>query len=162
MTADARLDPPPALAARAFARLAALVLPLAGDRPEPAELRRVLVVRPDDRVGNAPRREERRTLVRSLMDGQRCADCGLAYPWYVMALDNGSGQKVDMLKRLANRKASMATILAEVRKRDAVCLNCRAARLHHRSNPREGLGSWAGLRWKIWDEKSALHGPNDK
>ena len=53
MTADARLDPPPGLAARAFARLAALVLPLAGDRPEPAELRRVLVVRPDDRVGNA-------------------------------------------------------------------------------------------------------------
>jgi len=65
------------------------------------------ISRSHDRVGNAPRREERRTLVRSLMDGQRCADCGLAYPWYVMALDNGSGQNVDMLKRLANRKASM-------------------------------------------------------
>jgi len=116
---------------------------------------------PHDRVGNAPRREERRTLVRSLMDGQRCADCGIAYPWYVMTLDDGSGQKVDILRRLANRKASMATILAEVRKCEPVCLNCRAARLHHRSDPREGLGSRAGMRWKIWDEKSELRGHDE-
>jgi len=50
---DPRLDPPPGLAARALARFAASILPLAGGRPDPAQLRRVLVVRPDDRVGNA-------------------------------------------------------------------------------------------------------------
>jgi len=53
VSVDARLDAPPGLAARALARFATSVLPLAGGRPDPAELRRVLVVRPDDRVGNA-------------------------------------------------------------------------------------------------------------
>jgi hypothetical protein len=58
------------------------------------------------------------------------------------------------LQDLANRKAGMATILAEVRKCEPVCLNCRAARWHQRRGPREGLGARAGMRWKIWDEKS--------
>jgi len=53
VTADARLDPPPGPAARALAWFAALALPLGGDRPDPAEMRRALVVRPDDRMGNA-------------------------------------------------------------------------------------------------------------
>jgi len=53
VTADARLDVPPCLFARLLARLAARMLPLAGRRPRPEDLRRVLVVRPDDRVGNA-------------------------------------------------------------------------------------------------------------
>jgi heptosyltransferase III len=50
---DPRLDPPPPLWERLLARIAALLLPLRGSRPAPEELRRVLVVRPDDRVGNA-------------------------------------------------------------------------------------------------------------
>jgi ADP-heptose:LPS heptosyltransferase len=50
---DLRFDPPPPLWARLLGRLAALLLPLRGGRPSPAELRRILVVRPDDRVGNA-------------------------------------------------------------------------------------------------------------
>lgn len=49
---DSRLDPP-GRAARALAWIAARVLPLEGARPAPDGLRRVLVVRPDDRVGNA-------------------------------------------------------------------------------------------------------------
>ncbi|HWE25439.1 MAG TPA: glycosyltransferase family 9 protein [Myxococcales bacterium] len=53
MKHDARLDAPPGVPARALARLAAFLFPLRGERPEPHELRRVLVVRPDDRVGNA-------------------------------------------------------------------------------------------------------------
>ena len=53
MTNDARLDAPPSIFARLLARLAALVFPLRGAQPRPDELRRVLVVRPDDRVGNA-------------------------------------------------------------------------------------------------------------
>jgi ADP-heptose:LPS heptosyltransferase len=51
--ADARLDPPPGLAARLLVRAASRLLPLSGARPRPEDLRRVLVVRPDDRVGNA-------------------------------------------------------------------------------------------------------------
>ena len=52
MTSDPRLDAPPGLSARAVAWLAARVLPLSGGCPRPEELRRVLVVRPDGRVGN--------------------------------------------------------------------------------------------------------------
>jgi lipopolysaccharide heptosyltransferase III len=50
---DDRLDSPPRFPARLLARLASLLFPLRGDRPRLHELRRVLVVRPDDRVGNA-------------------------------------------------------------------------------------------------------------
>jgi len=50
---QAQLDAPPGLLARLLARLAAVTFPLRGACPRPDELRRVLVVRPDDRVGNA-------------------------------------------------------------------------------------------------------------
>jgi heptosyltransferase-3 len=48
---DPRLDPPPGLAARLLVRLARVVLPLPSARP--AQIRNLLVVRTDDRVGNA-------------------------------------------------------------------------------------------------------------
>ncbi len=50
---DPRLDPPPSFAVRAVARLASWLLPLRGGVPEASALRRILVVRSDDRVGNA-------------------------------------------------------------------------------------------------------------
>jgi heptosyltransferase-3 len=50
---DPRLDRPPRFPARLLARLCALAFPLRGGQPRTDELRRVLVVRPDDRVGNA-------------------------------------------------------------------------------------------------------------
>ena len=49
----APLDPPPGLLVGLLARLAASLLPLRGGLPRPEEIRRVLVVRTDDRVGNA-------------------------------------------------------------------------------------------------------------
>lgn len=49
----ARLDPPPGPLVRLIARTAASLLPLRGGRPRPEEIRRLLVVRTDDRVGNA-------------------------------------------------------------------------------------------------------------
>ena len=50
---DERLDPPPGLLTRLVARAAAAVLPLNGGQPRLDEIRRLLVVRTDDRVGNA-------------------------------------------------------------------------------------------------------------
>ena len=50
---DPRLDPAPGLWVRACVRLASWVLRLRGGLPAPERLRRILVVRPDDRVGNA-------------------------------------------------------------------------------------------------------------
>ena len=51
---DARLDPPPGPLVRVIARAAARLLPLPiSEPPRPGEIRRLLVVRTDDRVGNA-------------------------------------------------------------------------------------------------------------
>ncbi|MFL5311683.1 MAG: glycosyltransferase family 9 protein [Myxococcales bacterium] len=91
MTVDARLDPPPGFAARAIARLAASILPLGGGRPDPAELRRVLVVRPDDRVGNAL----------------------LTVPLAIALRDALPGARIDLL--LARRRAPVAEGIPGVR-----------------------------------------------
>jgi ADP-heptose:LPS heptosyltransferase len=50
---DPRLDPPPGALVRLAARVGAALFPLRGRPLEPSRLRRVLVVRSDDRVGNA-------------------------------------------------------------------------------------------------------------
>ena len=53
---DERLDPPPGLLVRVAARLGAALLPLRDPiafAPAPGQLRRILIVRSDDRVGNA-------------------------------------------------------------------------------------------------------------
>jgi ADP-heptose:LPS heptosyltransferase len=50
---DPRLDPAPGPLVRVLARLAASSLPLRGARPAAEEIRSLLVVRTDDRVGNA-------------------------------------------------------------------------------------------------------------
>lgn len=53
MSARPDLDPPPGPLVLALARVAARLLPVRGPAPAPDAIRRVLVVRPDDRVGNA-------------------------------------------------------------------------------------------------------------
>ena len=53
MTPDPRLDAPPGLLARLLLRAAVRLLPLHGGLRRRDELRRVLVVRTDDRLGNA-------------------------------------------------------------------------------------------------------------
>ena len=83
MTPDSRLDPP-GRAARALAWIAARVLPLEGARPAPASLRRVLVVRPDDRGGNAL----------------------LTVPLALALRDALPGARIDLL--LARRRAALA------------------------------------------------------
>jgi heptosyltransferase-3 len=50
---DPRLDPPPGSPVRFLARLARWLLPVPAERPRLEEIRTVLVVRIDDRVGNA-------------------------------------------------------------------------------------------------------------
>jgi heptosyltransferase III len=88
---ESRLDAPPGLAARLLVRLAALFLPLHGSRPQPGELRRVLVVRPDDRVGNAL----------------------LTVPLALALRDALPGARIDLL--LARRRACVAEGLPGIR-----------------------------------------------
>jgi len=49
---DPRLDPPPGIFTRLIAQIATALLRVGTDPPPPEEIRRVLVVRTDDRVGN--------------------------------------------------------------------------------------------------------------
>ncbi len=91
MTADPRLDAPPPLWARLLARAAAWCFPLRGPRPRHQELRRVLVVRTDDRVGNAL----------------------LTVPLALALRDALPGARIDLL--LARRRASVADGLPGLR-----------------------------------------------
>jgi lipopolysaccharide heptosyltransferase III len=91
LTADPRLDAPPRLWARLLARAAAWCFPLRGRRPRREELRRVLVVRTDDRVGNAL----------------------LTVPLALALRDALPGARVDLL--LARRQAAVADGLPGLR-----------------------------------------------
>jgi hypothetical protein len=102
-----------------------------------------------DRVGNAARREEKRQLLRWIMDGQKCTDCGKEYRWFVMTLDPGPGRTVETLNRLANRKASLDRIVAVIREWEPVCLNCYATRQHRRRG--SGDEPSPNVRWVLWD-----------
>src|SRR5205807_3487514 len=91
VTDDSRLDAPPRFPARLLTHLASLIFPLRGDRPRLQELRRVLVVRPDDRVGNAL----------------------LTVPLALALRDALPAARIDLL--LARRRASVADGLPGVR-----------------------------------------------
>jgi hypothetical protein len=88
-------------------------------------------------LGNAPRRESKRLIIRSLKHQRSCADCGVAYPWYVMEFDHPFDPKARMLNRLAHRKARHDVIVAEIKKYDVVCRNCLAEREHRRRPPNQ-------------------------
>jgi ADP-heptose:LPS heptosyltransferase len=89
--ADPRLDAPPGPLAGLLTRLARLLFPLRGGRPARGEIRRVLVVRTDDRVGNAL----------------------LTVPLALALRDLLPGARVDLL--LARRRAAVADGLPGIR-----------------------------------------------
>lgn len=61
-----------------------------------------------------------------------CADCGMAYPSYVMQFDHVSGNKKFTIGSSAGR-VSVKTMLSEISKCEVVCSNCHAERTHKRS-----------------------------
>ena len=64
---------------------------------------------------------------------QPCADCGAAYPYYVMDFDHRDGEeKVEDVSTLLGMKRTVRIIAEEMAKCDVVCANCHARREHAR------------------------------
>ena len=62
---------------------------------------------------------------------QPCADCGVAYPYYVMDLDHLPGhEKSFQLGKYMQH--TLAAIVDELKKCEAVCANCHRIRTHTR------------------------------
>lgn len=141
---DPRLDPPPGPAARILARAARLLLPLPAKPPPPEEIRTVLVVRTDDRVGNALLtiplvRGLQRALPEARVDvllaaGRACVAEGLP-DLHVVRFDKGAGP----LRYLR--------FLRDLRGRYDVAID--AAHWHAFSLTSALLSRWAARRWVI-------------
>ena len=64
-----------------------------------------------------------------------CADCGVAYPYYVMQFDHRGDKLYNV--NVAARTRGINAILAEIEKCDVVCANCHAQRGHDRRVSRD-------------------------
>lgn len=60
-----------------------------------------------------------------------CADCGIAYPYYVMQFDH-LGESPKLFELSNARDKSLAAVQFEIEKCDVVCANCHAERTHQR------------------------------
>lgn len=102
--------------------------------------------------GNAPRREHLRAWVRTWKHLRPCADCGEAYPWWVMKYDDGSGRKDAWINQLVHRKVRFGAIMAAIDACDVVCANCFADREHRRRGSAGGTRLMVdidgGSRWE--------------
>lgn len=63
---------------------------------------------------------------------QRCADCKLQYPYYVMEFDHVRGKKEGNVASLVREVVSMARLQAEIAKCEVVCANCHRERTWQR------------------------------
>lgn len=80
------------------------------------------------------KRQRLREIVRSAK-AVPCADCGAAYPYYVMDLDHLGEDKTMIVSKLVNFGA-MQRLLEEIAKCEAVCANCHRMRTWHRMQRR--------------------------
>lgn len=83
--------------------------------------------------------------VRDYKHMRRCADCNVAYAWYVMQFDHipELGPK---LFNISNPPARVLIeeIVAEMRKCEVVCANCHATRTFNRANGRKARERFPG------------------
>jgi hypothetical protein len=69
----------------------------------------------------------------SLKEGRECADCGVAYPSYVMEWDHLPGaRKTFVMADVRRSRFSRGRILREVEKCELVCANCHRERTFRR------------------------------
>jgi hypothetical protein len=66
-----------------------------------------------------------------------CADCGQAFPYFVMDFDHRPGEvKVFVISQFTKSHKSQKAVKAEIAKCDVVCANCHRIRTHKR---KEGI-----------------------
>jgi len=141
---DPRLDPPPGPAARILLRAAGLLLPLPPEPPPAEEIRSVLVVRTDDRVGNALLTIPLvRALQRALPEAR--VDVLLAAPRACIAEGLPDLQVVRFDKRAGPLR--YLRFLRDLRGRYDVAVD--AAHWHAFSVTSALLSRWAARRWVI-------------
>ena len=137
---DPRLDPPPPLPARLAVRLAQALWPLPAEPPEPASVRSLLVVRTDNRVGNALLTIP---LVRALQRALPQAQVDLLLPERLAFIAEG----LPRLRVLPFRRAWPFTL----RSRYEVVID--AAHWHAFSTTSALLSRWAASRWVIGSQR---------
>lgn len=87
---------------------------------------------------NQPKRDLMRQIARE-RKAQPCADCGLAFPYYVMDFDHRKGEeKLAHVAQLAS-SLSFRRLLDEIEKCDVVCANCHRIRTHERGQRFSGM-----------------------
>lgn len=74
--------------------------------------------------------KKRREFINSLKDNKPCADCGVAYPYYIMQFDHVGTDKSANISKIKSRR--MTYIMAEIAKCELVCANCHAERSQKR------------------------------
>jgi hypothetical protein len=84
----------------------------------------------------ARRRREVSEYIRATKEGKPCADCGVAYPFYVMDYDHIEG-----MKKECNLAAASSIFRAkqEIAKCELVCSNCHRERTYNRFWSRNSL-----------------------
>ena len=93
---------------------------------------------------------DRRHLGRAILDGLKnkpCADCGKAYPPYVMDFDHVRGAKLYVPSK--THQLAIAALLSETDKCDVVCSNCHRERTHRRGTSKSGAMKGAKARWNL-------------
>jgi ADP-heptose:LPS heptosyltransferase len=141
---DPRLDPPPGRAVRWIAGLARWLVPVPATRPPSDQIRSVLVVRTDDRVGNALLTVP---LVRALQRAlpQARVDLLLAARWAHVA-DGLTDLRVVPFEKRAG-PVRYLRFLRDLRRRYDVVID--AAHWHAFSLTSALLSRWAARRWVI-------------
>jgi hypothetical protein len=79
---------------------------------------------------NREQKKRKQEYIRSLKD-RPCADCGIAYPHYIMEFDHIEAKSFN----LTMTSKSWKQIEAEVGKCEVVCSNCHSARTWFRRQP---------------------------
>ena len=147
---DARLDSPPGILVRLAARLARALLPLPLTPPLPEQLRSVLVVRTDDRVGNALLTIPLARALARRLPGAR-VDLLLAARRAQVAQGLPGLSVIPWEKRDAFRRPwRFLRALAALRRYDAVI---DAAHWHAFSLTSALLSRWAARRWVVGAER---------
>jgi heptosyltransferase-3 len=138
------MDPPPGPMVRAVARIASGLLPLSDERPAPAEIRRVLVVRTDDRVGNALLTIP---LVRALQRALPLARVDLLLGLSIVRFDKKDSflHPVRFLKFLNRLRAADYDVVLD------------AAHWHSFSLTSALLSRWAARKWLIGHDRGAIY-----
>jgi hypothetical protein len=84
-------------------------------------------------------KESKREIIRAAKN-KPCADCGGQYPYYIMDLDHGVGDKIINVGLMVGWGYTSAEIITEISKCDVICSNCHRERTFKRTVAKRRIG----------------------